>query len=400
MDWSGNAWYAGDIYVGSTSGKNKDDGSKKLATEEYVNSAISSSGGSGSNVQADWNQNDATANNYIKNRPGGYIDNDTIVKIDEKYLDIKNTNIVNGSVIGSLRTVGSSEESSEYKMGQYAFAEGYNTKASRDYSHAEGYNTEASGYSSHAEGFGTIANGMFQHVQGYYNKIDTLDVDGFGQYLDIVGYGRGDDNGRSNVYTLSYNGCGSFAGTVQTQGADYAEYFEWEDGNSENEDRVGLLVSLYGEKIKLAEPGDEILGIISGTAAVLGDNYEWEWNGKYLKDDFGRTVYEKVEEFLEVPVVNIETGKAVTETRSLGFMNRPKLNPNYDPEKEYINRRDRQEWDIVGMIGKLYLRDDGTSTVNGYVTVGTNGIATASSEKTNIRVLSRVNDHVVKVLLK
>lgn len=31
LDWSGNAWFAGDIYTGSTSGKNKDDGSVKLA---------------------------------------------------------------------------------------------------------------------------------------------------------------------------------------------------------------------------------------------------------------------------------------------------------------------------------------------------------------------------------
>lgn len=41
VDWSGNAWYAGDVYVGSTSGTNKDAGSKKLATEEYVDSAVS-----------------------------------------------------------------------------------------------------------------------------------------------------------------------------------------------------------------------------------------------------------------------------------------------------------------------------------------------------------------------
>jgi hypothetical protein len=40
VDWSGNAWYQGDIYVGSTSGKNKDTGSKKVATEEYVDSKL------------------------------------------------------------------------------------------------------------------------------------------------------------------------------------------------------------------------------------------------------------------------------------------------------------------------------------------------------------------------
>lgn len=42
LDWQGNAWFAGDVYTGSTSGKNKDDGSKKLATEEYVNNLVSS----------------------------------------------------------------------------------------------------------------------------------------------------------------------------------------------------------------------------------------------------------------------------------------------------------------------------------------------------------------------
>lgn len=40
LDWQGNAWYAGDVYVGSTSGVNKDEGSKKLATEEYVDTKL------------------------------------------------------------------------------------------------------------------------------------------------------------------------------------------------------------------------------------------------------------------------------------------------------------------------------------------------------------------------
>lgn len=40
LDWEGNAWFAGDVYVGSTEGSNKDEGSQKLATEGYVNSSI------------------------------------------------------------------------------------------------------------------------------------------------------------------------------------------------------------------------------------------------------------------------------------------------------------------------------------------------------------------------
>lgn len=36
LDWDGNAWFAGEIYIGSTSGTNKDTGSLKVATESFV----------------------------------------------------------------------------------------------------------------------------------------------------------------------------------------------------------------------------------------------------------------------------------------------------------------------------------------------------------------------------
>lgn len=41
LDWQGNAWFSGDVYTGSTSGTNKDAGSKVLATKEYVDSKTS-----------------------------------------------------------------------------------------------------------------------------------------------------------------------------------------------------------------------------------------------------------------------------------------------------------------------------------------------------------------------
>ena len=40
LDWNGNAWFAGDVYVGSTSGTNKDTGSKKLVTIDELDSAL------------------------------------------------------------------------------------------------------------------------------------------------------------------------------------------------------------------------------------------------------------------------------------------------------------------------------------------------------------------------
>lgn len=40
LDWKGNAWFAGDVYVHSTSGTNKDDGSVRLATEDLLTSCV------------------------------------------------------------------------------------------------------------------------------------------------------------------------------------------------------------------------------------------------------------------------------------------------------------------------------------------------------------------------
>ena len=40
LDWNGNAWFAGDVYVGSTSGTNKDAGSVKLVTETVLQSIM------------------------------------------------------------------------------------------------------------------------------------------------------------------------------------------------------------------------------------------------------------------------------------------------------------------------------------------------------------------------
>lgn len=77
LDWEGNAWYSGDVYVGSTSGTNKDEGSKKLATEEFVNTALKSA----AVVQSDWEQNDSTADDYIKNRPF-YTQNGRVALVD------------------------------------------------------------------------------------------------------------------------------------------------------------------------------------------------------------------------------------------------------------------------------------------------------------------------------
>lgn len=85
---------------------------------------------------------------------------------------------------------------------------------------------------------------------------------------------------------------------------------------------------------------------------------------------------------------------------SLGIVPQPRLNPAYDPEAIYIPREERKEWDQIGIMGKLYTRDDGTCAAGDYGCPGENGVLTKSETPTNIRVMKRTGDNIVLVLLK
>lgn len=301
--------------------------------------------------------------------------------------------------------------------GEDTHAEGYYTKASKSNSHAEGYRTEANGASSHAEGRETIAAGSASHASGQTTLANGTSSVTFGSHTKAIGWcsfaigkfnidpasgdvfnspfiiGNGsDDANRANIFRI-YGGGNVYAkGSYNTGGADYAEYFEWLDGNEESEDRVGYFVTLDRDKIKIVNSEDDyILGIISATPSVVGNSYDDQWEGRELKDEWGRVIYEEV----ELPEELDEEGNIIIEARK---EMQPKLNPDYDNAKPYIGRSQRQEWSAVGMLGQLLVRDDGTCKENGYCKCGNGGIATAS--ETGYRVLARVSDNIIKILFK
>lgn len=271
--------------------------------------------------------------------------------------------------------------------GHYSHAEGLNTIASGEYSHAEGYWTEAKGDHSHAEGCNTIA-GEGQHACGYNNVEVPVGGPGATNGTAYV-IGNGYDNEKSNCFRITYNGnIYSASGSVIT-GADYAEYFEWKDGNQNGEDRVGYFVTFDTEnKIKKASENDYILGITSGNPCLIGNGDEC-WSGKRIMDEFNRFVYEDVE------YTDVETG----EKKKTKFY---KINPDYDETMEYTQRMDRKEWDTVGMLGVIPVRDDGTCEVNGYCKVKDGGIATRCDifGANSYRVISRVSKNVVNVVFR
>ena len=249
-------------------------------------------------------------------------------------------------------------------------------------------------YEEHAFGMGQYVNTRCnQFVIGKANITDEKSGSTPSYYF-IVGNGTNPySNTRSNALTVDPTGNLAIAGTMSSAGADYAEFFEWKDGNPEAEDRVGYIVSLDGDKIILANEGDYILGVVSGTATVLGDNPEWNWAKRWITDDFGRIQYEDVVIHHEAEERNGETIPAWDET-----IKAPITNPDYNPDQKYIKRADRPEWSAVGMMGKLYVRDDGTCQVNGFAKP-INGVATASTSG-NMRVIERVSDNVIRVVIK
>lgn len=293
--------------------------------------------------------------------------------------------------------------------GDYSHAEGYNTTARGDYSHAEGFYTTASGYYSHAEGRYTTASGVSSHAEGYFTTASDYQYSS-GKYNDeksapssgdtqdtthsdaIFMVGCGTSSAKKNAFRITSGGKCYGAMAFGASGADFAELFEWADGNPNDEDRRGLFVTLEGEKIKLANAGDDYIGIISGDQAFIGNSASEEWQGKYLTDVFGAKLSQEV----EVPAkIDDVTGKVIIPaSTTIQYV----LNPDYDPNEEYIMRENRKEWGIVGLIGQIVMIDDGTCVVGGRVEPSTNGIGTASNN--GYRVMKRIDENHIKVLVK
>lgn len=269
--------------------------------------------------------------------------------------------------------------------------EGSGNKASGAYSHAEGERTKASGHKSHAGGYGTIAAGEAQTAIGSCNVESN-------SLLDKLIIGKGSFDGmkdtytRANCFRVTYTGVYA-TGAHNTTGADYAELFEWEDGNPGHQDRAGLFVTLDGAKIRIAGPGDDyIVGIISGNPSVVGDVHDDQWQGMYLYDIFGRPIWEDV----EVPAQLGLDGEVIVPAHT---EHRQKLNPDFDSAQPYLPRSQRPEWDAVGMLGKLVAVDDGTCQVNGWCAPGKGGIAVRSEVPTRFRVMERLDGKHVRVLI-
>ena len=203
-------------------------------------------------------------------------------------------------------------------------------------------------------------------------------------------------NDEANV-EIEADGGARTDGTWSNTNADYAEMFEWSDGNVSSEERRGMTVVLDGDKIKLATDSDnkdDIIGVVSANPVIVGDSASLGWHGRYKKDAFDAPV-RKSQEFLvwykefheengvqvlskqpdpsdpktlaycdRCPVEEIDERRERGEIPDFAIQNNIRYTTyqkqidteNYDRTKKYIPRQDRKEWDAIGLVGKLIVK--------------------------------------------
>tara|TARA_R100000995_G_scaffold84293_1_gene62531 strand:- start:433 stop:2274 length:1842 start_codon:yes stop_codon:yes gene_type:complete len=168
------------------------------------------------------------------------------------------------------------------------------------------------------------------------------------KFFNLYSGRRADNGGGDLEFQLRGDGEAYADGSWTGGGADYAEYFEWSDGNASSQDRIGLSVVLDGNKIREAtgsDSADNIIGVISGNPAVVGDAAYTRWADKYEKDDYGRYIME-----------TYTAADGRTKDDKDNTLMRRKLNASYNDSLTYVERENRKEWDTVGLMGKLRMK--------------------------------------------
>ncbi|MGO2207374.1 MAG: peptidase G2 autoproteolytic cleavage domain-containing protein [Staphylococcus xylosus] len=197
-------------------------------------------------------------------------------------------------------------------------------------------------------------------------------------YRFVMGYGLGGPS-RSNtaIELRSVSGNAYFKGSVKSgqNFGDYAEYFESQSGQ---EVPNGYIVTLDGRYIRKANLNDIPIGVISATAGVILGDQMFHHKDKHLKDEFGKTLVEtQTKEWQD------DEGNWYSEEVEV-----PIPNPDFDDtrDKEYIDRSNRPEWNVVGLMGQVHTRIDSTVSANDYI-MPNKGIGTKDNNNGFYRVL-------------
>ena len=325
------------------------------------------------------------------------------------------TGIGGNNTLISGYAVGIGESNNVHAPYTFALGNGNSIGTLGGYSVALGYNNTINNSYVFTFGNGLQSNAntatQYSMIIGKFNNDTVRNNASF-----VIGNGSSTTD-RSNAFRIDSNGkvYTDTNGNYNTSGADYAEFIkEWYDGNPNNEDRVGYMVTIGSDGyLHKANYGDYIIGITSGNPAIIGNSDE-DYYWKYERDRFNRVIYDDIEEYIDSKVTKIdddgniifdEEDEPVYETvRRTVIKKVPRISSNYDPslQSQYIERSSRPEWDYVGMRGIVPVRDDGTCIPRQFCKCGTDGIATKAETRgfDTFYVIERIDEHVISVEIK
>ena len=196
-------------------------------------------------------------------------------------------------------------------------------------------------------------------------------------YTVAMGYGTdGPSTENTGIEFRPISGNAYFKGKITSGNStgDYAEYFESQSGQ---EIPNGYLVTLDGRYVRKANSNDTPIGVISGTAGVILGDQMFHHKEKFLKDEFGVVQTEwTTKEWQD------DDGNVYSEEVEL-----PIPNPNWKKsDNKYLDRSQRPEWNVVGLVGQVYTRIDSTVSENDYIKPN-KGIGTKDNVNGFYRVL-------------
>lgn len=249
------------------------------------------------------------------------------------------------------------------------------------------YSVVLGGIGNHAQSLGSVAMGGGAKTSAVFS-------------FSIGGVATTTPAGANNTITFfGSTGVGNAEGGFFTGPADIAEMFQFEDNNPNSEDRRGLFVSLTsGGTIKVGN--ENIIGVVSANPGYIGDAAELKWAGAYLKDKFGGRIFDTYtiyswtnrrkerfrifqdkngQQYKEYPNPSypngvLYDGDSIPTTANTETIDVPRINPEFNPNEEYIPRSKRKEWAPVGLLGKIHVKTSEEITGT-HIDVDENGMA-------------------------
>jgi len=231
------------------------------------------------------------------------------------------------------------------------------------------YGVVLGGIGNTARALGSVAMGG----GAYASQLFTLSIGGVNTTVSAAA--------NNTISLFGQTGIGHAEGGFFTGPADIAEMFQFSDNNPNDEDRRGLFVSVTsGGTIEIGNKN--IIGIVSANPGYVGDSAELKWSGVYLKDKFGSKIFDKYKmyswsnrkkqnfrvfqnedgtQFKEYPNPSnpkgiIYDGDSIPPNAKVEDLEVQKINPQYNPDSEYVPRSKRKEWAPIGLLGKINVR--------------------------------------------